>query len=268
MTKSKQNDVQMEIKLNSRKSPTNDRRKKISVTSDPPKNVMELALQLKMEEIRVRRKNFLALFITVLTLCAVVSAYVVNRQIRSTAKIEKNYQEISDLINQAYLGNPTAHAKVIEQFPILVRQRLTRSLNSVKVSQKEMSDAPDRGVELYSANKDNTDRLGFLDDDSQIISIDRQGKWSRIMLAKGVPVWVSNSSVSELGNGLLKVHSDGVLLQSRPAKPNTNNFVGLANQGDILQLISKREDWFQVNSHADQRIWVDTDQLDTLLELD
>lgn len=149
----------------------------------------------------------------------------------------------------------------------------SRAIQTVAVTTPaaEINDAPATvqaplvsEVALFSAAKDNSPILGTIKTDAEISYIDRGDVWSSVMLSTGVPVWASAKYVNDLGDNIGKVTVDGLRIRSLPELGN-DLVVGSINQGDLVQILERRDDWVRIFSPADYRAWVKTAELDQLL---
>ena len=281
-------------------NPPQERQSRTKPANRPKKQIIELALRIKVEELQLKYRNLLIYCLAGLTLFTLVALYGVYAYNRSQSKIEKNYNEVGDLLTLAYKGDSVAHQEIVRRYPILTRKRLPRTLRSVEApsnpnrsnssgssnlsvqgdsgirqiddsgSSFNLVGAPSKAigetdsVNLYAKNKEKSVILGAISSDSDIISIKRKGEWSEIMLSTGIPVWVNSNYVYQINESLVRVTGDNVNLRVLPK--NGQEFIfGAVNSMDTLQLIEKQLPWLKVYTPADYQVWVKNQELDRLL---
>ena len=194
----------------------------------------------------------------------------------SEVEIERQYETIRNQISAAYSGDKNAHREVIRELPILTKRRLPKTLNdavgrsfvpvdTLVVGLEQSSDEVIK-VPVYLDAEEGSYILGYLEDDSDLISKREFGDWTQIMLATGFPAWVSGDYLTMIDNNLGQlVDAEQVRLRTHP-NLDSSEVIGHVNSGVRLFVTNKQEEWVEVRTPPNFKLWVKTADINNLLD--
>ena len=257
-------------------------RENVIVGNKHRQHILDLALEIKLEEIRIKKKRDLTIVLSLSLFIAIVAGYGIYAKNRAISKRDKNFQEVITLIESAYEGDSRAHEEVVRRIPILTRSRLPRTLietsNDSRISEinnpmterfivftdeKEYDES--KGVPLYVTRSDSSFKVGNINNDSGVISIEDIGEWSKVTLSSGVPAWVYSQLVTGDGSPLVRTVVDSVNLRSTPMLGSGSTVLGRVSRGTVLINLGTDGKWTRVVSPINFKYWIKSDELSTLL---
>ena len=101
--------------------------------------------------------------------------------------------------------------------------------------------------------------IAIIDDQNQLTPIKRQGIWTIVSNTNGFPVWVNRNFIS-VSDDIGTITGNAVNARSVPIVTN-GTVVGKLQQGELVMVMDKVDDWYRVMSPTRFQAWVKTDDL-------
>lgn len=161
--------------------------------------------------------------------------------------------------------------------PMVVTQPVEKSTASgstkkVKITAKTAKNNNDKkGSSIHLSNKTtvlraapdiNSAQVYTLKSGASVRAIKTSKEWTQIMVARSYPVWVYETFLNDLGDGVGQIKGNNVNI--RPSTSTDNNIsppLGQLNDGDRVSVISKRSPWVQIMPPHPFPAWVKTQDI-------